>query len=76
MITITESPPGALGSQFIITGEFRPGTERHYQLYSSPMSPNAVFGGGEWCVGILLACCSGGILTSMLRETRSKQSRK
>lgn len=59
MITNTENSPGAPGSQFIITGEFHPGTECHYKLYSSFMSQNTVFGGGKWCVGILLACCSG-----------------
>jgi len=55
MITITENSPGVLGSQFIIMGEFHPSTECHYKLYLSFMSQTAVFGGGKWCVGILLA---------------------
>lgn len=59
MITVTENSPGAPGSQFIITGEFHPGTECHYKPYSSFMSQNTVFGGGKRCVGILLAPCSG-----------------
>lgn len=51
-------------------------SECHYKPCSSLMSQNTVFGGGEWCAGILLACCLGLMFTYVLRATLHKQSRE